>query len=409
MTPYCRRFWCTVCSLLVLLWGSAQPARAGMLPAATSSSGQVVFTRNANVFLMPANGGTTNVVTTRGSTSYDGIHYPAYAWSPDGKYMLLVRDHGGQSFDILLLDQSGTVLRTLVTAAPAFYDVLPGWALDADRVAYVAAIIAGKTDLQVVVNQVDLTGHSTPLWRYHALEGCGGGTPDPSGQLYWREVGYEGVAPTLQWSTRQRLAIYTSACIGTVSVTNLQTGATQPFGSGEVALSSTGQAAAVRYSDTAGVLVPEVVLVDPRTGTIRRTVAPGELPSWSPDGRSLYFVQRTRQQQLGWQDELGNNLGTSIFSSAIWRAGGDGAHPTRLTTQDAYGFGPLSVTPDAKALIFSRIDNSWNLWQHRQAGNRIPTSFLSRYGPTTSVQRLDLATHAVKTLASTAGHPEVQP
>jgi Tol biopolymer transport system component len=371
------------------------------------SPSQVAFTRDANVFLLPANGGSTSVVTTRGSARYNGIHYPAYAWSPDGKYLLLVRDHGGQSFDLLLLDPTGTVLRTLVSDAPAFYNFQPGWAVDADRIAYVATISTGNTNLQVVVNQVDLTGHISPLWSYHTIEGCGGGTSDPSGQLYWSEVGYEGVAPTLQWSTRLHLAIYTGACIGTVNVTNLQTGATERFGSGEVALSTTGLAAAVHYSDTSG--VPEVVLVDPRTGAVRRDIARGELPHWSPDGHTLYFVQRTQQQNLGWQDELGNSVGTTIFSSAIWQANSDGSHLARLTKQDAYGFGPLHTTPDGKALIFAWIDNSWNLWRHRQAGNRVPDSVLAQYGPTTSVRRLDLATRSLKTLATNAGRPEVQP
>jgi hypothetical protein len=151
-----------------------------------------------------------------------------------------------------------------------------------------------------------------------------------------------------------------------------------------------------------------VVLVDPRTGAVRRNVARGELPTWSHDGRTLYFVQRTQQQNLGWQDAFGNTVGTTIFSTAIWQARSDGSGLSRLTTQDAYAFGPLSAMSDGKALIFALIDNSLNLWRHRQADNHIPDSVLAQYGPTTSVRRLDLATRSLVTLATNAGRPEVQ-
>ena len=96
------------------------------------------------------------------------------------------------------------------------------------------------------------------------------------------------------------------------------------------------------------------------------------------------------------------------YTTAIWRANADGSHLLRVTSQDAFGFGHLQMTPDGRFLIYSRVDNPWNLWQHRLAGNRYTNTLLQLYGPRVSIQRLAVGGQPV-TIASGAGSPVVRP
>jgi hypothetical protein len=243
------------------------------------------------------------------------------------------------------------------------------------------------------VERVDTSGHRSYLFSYASLEGCGGGSDDPSEIAYWNEVGYEGNRPAISWSVRQHLAAYQSGCNGGVNVTNTQTRVTgTQRGWNDPALSARGMLAVMQRTNGAPRSGPgNLLLVDPGSGAVLHRAGAGEIPSWTPDGRTLFFVRRAVTRVLRGRDTLGNSVQLTIYRSAIVQSWANGTHQQTLYSGDAYGFGPLNVLTGSGSLIFSRIDNAWTLWNARHNGV-LPTTAApsgSRYAPAIRVQRLD--------------------
>jgi hypothetical protein len=117
-------------------------------------------------------------------------------------------------------------------------------------------------------------------------------------------------------------------------------------------------------------------------------------------------VQRTFVREFNGRDALGNPRGLRIYRSAIYRADAAGMSMVRLYSADAYGFGTLNLTPDGRSLIFSQVDNDWEIWRHRKGNVLAPDQ--GKYGPKVQIQRLDIGKGPV-TLAHNAGLPVVQP
>jgi WD40-like Beta Propeller Repeat len=399
--------------VLALVFGGL-PRHATASPSGNAGPAvglRVVYTQRDNVFLLDTASGVITQLTTRGGRG--DIVYPRYAWSRDGRYLLLVRGHlRTQATDLLLLDRNGTVLRTLASLATTAV-FRPSWAADADLVAYVAsatpsAAIPGTINR---LQSVDPSGRRAPLWSFGEPTGCGGGTSDPSEQLEWEETGFGSLALTFTWFAKYHLAVYTnSLCVGSVLVTDTRTGSTGPLGSHphawhEGVLSPDGTVVAAMISST-----PErtIVLAMPRPGAVGSAVAPGELPAWSRDGRALYFVRRTPGPLLHMRDSFGNATDSQTYTTAIWRSRADGSGLQRISSFDAFGTGPLQFAPDGRSLVFARVDNSWALWRHRLAGDLITDALRARYGPRVTVTRLGLDGRLIS-LAADAGQPAVQP
>src|SRR4030088_482094 len=103
-----------LCTLAVVLVSGSDALAARRQVAAQPAGPRIAITQNHNVFLVNLNGGGRNTVTTRGTspTAQNSIAYQ-YAWSPDGKYLLLVKMQSHLPTSLLLLDSGGKVLRTL--------------------------------------------------------------------------------------------------------------------------------------------------------------------------------------------------------------------------------------------------------------------------------------------------------
>jgi hypothetical protein len=392
---------------LALALCAASPA-VGAAPAAGL---RVVYTQHDNVFLLDTASGRTRSLTTQGG--HGDVVYPWYAWSPDGRYLLLVRGHRRTpATDLLLLDRTGAVLRTL--ASPTTTAVFrPSWATDADRVAYVAATTPAATRLGTIdrLQSVDPRGKRAPLWSFEEPTGCGGGTSDPSAQLEWGETGFGSLALTFSWLTARHLAVYTnSLCAGSVLVTDTRTSRTGPLGQHpqawhEGVLAPDG---AVVAAMIAAGQERTVVLAAPQPGALGRAVALGELPAWSRDGRVLYFVRRTPGVLLRMRDTFGNVANSQTYATAVWQCRADGSGLRRIASFDAFGTGPLQLAPDGRSLVFARVDNSWSLWRHRLAGDRITEALRAHYGPRVTLVRLSLD-GTMRTLLVDAHQPAVQP
>lgn len=83
-----------------------------------------------------------------------------------------------------------------------------------------------------------------------------------------------------------------------------------------------------------GVEVPQIWIVN-SDGTLPTQIRSGKLPSWSPDGEHIAFVQA---------DNSGHDK--------IWVMGADGGNPTQLTTGDFTELYPV-WTPDSKRIVYA--------------------------------------------------------
>lgn len=420
---------CALAAAVILLLSFCLPAAplrsaaeaAGTMARQTATSSaaprlqtRIAFGQNNNVYLVNADGTGRITVTTRSTDpnkpNANPISYPWYQWSPDGKYLLLVRVSRTGS-DLLLLDTNGNVLRTLAHGVGGAG--LTSWAIDGDQIAYVATNSSSSSTARV--EQVDTSGnvvHEYPL----ALTGggCGGG-PNVwvTRRLYWNETGYEGVPATLSWSIRQQLAAIAPTC---EHVTSTSAGAMRVGGGEEGALSTRGLLAGIGGTCT---LPPEtdfffcLYISDTRTGHLVANLGQGELPSWSPDGRVLYFVRSTPTAPLtvvGPVPYLGEaTVKYQTYITSIWRVNADGSGLKRLASMNAYGVGPLQVAQDGHTVVFSLVDNVWNLYHHLLPGNRYTQQIMSRFGPHVSIRMLDLTTGKVTIVVRDASRPAAQP
>lgn len=381
------------------------PVVSRAAPGAIQSNGwRIAVTQHLNVYLIDSNGANKRTVTTRGGTG--GVSYPWYQWSPDFRYLLLVRSVGNK-WDLLLMNSAGKLVRTLASARPQS-DIYPSWAKDTDQIAYVDWNKRAGSRMFNAVNRIAVNGRKGYLWGYYGTLGCRQGTSDPAEQLYWQQTGHNGTAPTLQWSTRRQIAIFNAGCAGQrLSVVNLRTRAVRGLNVSwsEGALSPQGRLAAVQ----AGNATTERVVL---TSLSRRTrviqVSRGELPVWAPNGKALYFVQRTSGRVLRLFGPNNVRINSPTYTVSIWQTWADGSHPKSLMSGDGFGLGPMYVTPDNRSIVYSRVDNVWNLWNHRLSGNRVDAALLAAFGPHVNVQRL-AGGGATPTIALDAARPSIRP
>ena len=81
---------------------------------------------------------------------------------------------------------------------------------------------------------------------------------------------------------------------------------------------------------------------------------------------------------------------SQTYTTTIWRCQADGSGLRRIASLERLGTGPLQLAPDGRSLVFARVDNSWTLWRHRLAGDRITNTLRARYGPRVTLVRLAL-------------------
>jgi len=393
---------------LVVTAGIAAAAglRQGSRDAAAA---RVAFTQGSSLWMANADG-SGRLMIARGNPS-SPISW--YEWSPDGRYLLVVRSHPNtSSSDLLLYDAYGTRLRALVRHAPwsGFY---ASWAANADRVAFVAGT-CGRVGVRAsgcpasneAVFSVGVQGNRTFIGSYQSAGGgCGGGLQDPAANLYRIETDFGITMPVLHWRTGHALSFL--GVMGYVPpLPERGTGAAFPS---DIAVSSGGAVAGTIQRCTSTGCSSYVALLDPATGRALRIIGRGELPAWSPDGKTLYFVRRTAQRTLMFHDSNNNTVPSQVYRSEIWRTNASGQQLTKVLTEPAYGFGPLAVTTDGQSVIFSRVDNASRLWQHRLAGNRFDDRLVKAYGPTVSVDGVNVTNGAVTEVVSNAGRPAMQP
>ena len=257
--------------------------------------------------------------------------------------------------NLLILDRTGTVLHTLAGGAGDFY---PAWAVDGDQVAFVADSGYDHGRAYFDVDAADAGGHVHHLWRSANAQFCdaGEGALDPAAALAVREAPLD---PSLRWSLTSGMAYYSSPCSPGLQVVSVRNGATKVLGAGQEwhspALSRAGVLAVIGQPGGPNG-APAVELVRPATGAILASLGSGETPSWSADGKSLYYQVRTAQSTLAFGSGT-TALTTTRYLASIYRAPADGSGHSVVVRVDAYYLAGLSQIPGNGGVAFSAVGN----------------------------------------------------
>jgi hypothetical protein len=411
--------------------GSGSPRQA--LPSLIAYT---AYTHGANIYMMDDQGKHVVAVTTRAiTTEKSAVSYPYYAWSPDGMYLLLVRQRWDPqkrwlANDLLLIDRQGSLVRVLASGM-AGANFMPSWAADSDRIAYQSVQIIGAKiqccfiPVHHTVLLVDTRGNVSPGWRYTTLEYGDGGPPgsvNGADWLFQRERYYQGLDqylhadPPVVWSDARHLAIFNVGDLFTdyeIIDMRASTIIAPPDPGGwnwdAVALSSNGQTLAA--STNGG----NIALFDLRTGLAGRVIGRGLLPAWSRDGRTLFFEQRDRRSLsqcngpgVGWRLIDGHTYTSTPwviepeYYTSLWQVDAvRWSKPTRILIEYAHGFGTAQPLSNGPVLVFSGVENGAKFCRQTavDAGTRV-----RRYGPRVYIQ-IYAAGSGLRRLVWDAGRP----
>ena len=370
----------------------------------------LAFTQNSNVFFLNLATHVRTVVTTKGRDDGTGATYPWYGWSPDGKYFALLRinDESGAKVpqNLLILDRTGTVLHTLAGGSGDFY---PAWAVDGDQVAYIADSGYDHGRAYFDVDAADAGGHVRHLWRSSNAQFCdaGEGALDPAAGLAVREATLDR---SLRWSLTSGLAYYSSPCSPGLQVVSVRNGATTVLGAGQEwhspALSRAGVLAVVGQPGGPNG-APAVELVRPSTGAVLASLGSGETPSWSADGKSLYYQMRTAQSTIAFGSGT-TAMTTTRYLASIYRAPADGSGHSVVVRVDAYYLAGLSQVPGNGGVVFSAVGNDTERSTPLKMGESLDKAWREANQPNVNVERVD-ASGRVTIVVPDAGLPAVQP
>lgn len=385
----------------------------------------IAFRKGGNVWLMNADGSDQRQLTTDGKqSSLDNLAefpyavYQWHSWSPDGSYLLMVRDtylsEGGNasSRDFFLYDVVADTV-TLLTSGLEPNPFQPAWALDTNQIAYISeeGDIYGDhqpLDVTSTIDRIDLTGEilgSMSIANRRTIPPEILYFQNPSLELWYQEYlrGFYVALPAIQWSTNNDTALFFTGA-GSVVELIWSTGVSQVLGPGDPELakdgSITGRVSSLPNGATTDASRPAGDLFGPLVG-------------WSPD-RSRYVFSTAEtvrdQQRLTPADgsvEWDRNLIDRHV--VLWSANADGSDLQRLYEVEAFGLGVPSVAPDSSFVVFSEIENPTELWDNRLPGDLYNREVQETYAPHIRVMKVDLATGGVTELAEDAGRPAVQP
>ena len=402
---------------------AARPATFASVPAT------IAFTRAGNVYLMDSNGMAIRALTHDANPSSTGPapFYPAYAWSPDGRYLALERDSigaqasgasGGYSPAFLVLDSLGQVDHAAKVASTT-------WAMDADQTITTSLTFTPTRARNSLVN---LSGITVTTWTSRtdppplACDQFSWAASDPAAQLYKSEVSNAGFPRTFQVLTKRHLAVFSDQheCTGThLHAVDVRTGRGMPL----TVAATNDPSAAISLSEgalnAAGALAAvngdgEVVII-PHLGAPPIVVGVGALPAWSPDGRSVFYVQgdppRAAQAEVTLHDAQGYvvRIAPAFHAVHIREANADGSDERTLYSAAVFGIGPLQPTSDGRSLVFSEIGSDNALLAQAERNRGIITRAMAKYYPTAGIARLDLGRDTVTTIAQNASDPQVRP
>lgn len=384
---------------------------------ATPSPVFIAFLRNGNVMVTQADGRGGHQLTFDGTGTAmvrgKEITYGYLTWSPDRTRLLVARhvtinpSRGKLQDDwqVEVWSPGGRLVPLVGNISGVDFD--PQWSADSRSVAYMAqsSYDDHTTMFHNLVDMVGLQGTVSPLVRFEAHEGCMTTSTDPSELTLWDQIGYGGVRQTFLWSSQRHFLIYSKLCIHTgLTYLNLRAGLARTVGE-----SMTEAALSPNQQQLVGVEGRGLVLSHPN-GTAKRAIAltaGAELPTWAPNGRSIYFVLRRTVRTLHYHDQAGNLFEILVNHSAIKRVDLTSGRVSTIFQAPIHGFANLAFSPDGKWLYFTQVTNSDALYRHLIGQPHVTDAALQRYGPKIAVMRIPSSGGTVQSVALDAGQVTV--
>jgi len=331
----------------------------------------------------------------------------AYAWSPNGRYLLDNLDISpfeSEYLPIQLLDPGGRVVQDLTPGDQAMVALSPTWAPDSKQI-----LLGGRALLEGSYwggfFDESLTGELTQLTtdpKFIPSDDTArfaGDSRDPAADI-WLRAWKADNRRTFWLPSSHRLLVGSYALNGPPYFwenidTNTGKSYSLPFPAfSQVAMSRDGTLAGIIPSCLAAVAHgkpgcppsgfksawgtervatgPIYVESPARHGSLLR-VGWGYDPVWSSDGRWLYFASRSSFAALKYrmQFNLSNpywaTVTSAIYHSHIYRVRANGTDRQTITSADNYGFADINVLANG-AVVFTSIPSDWNLWLHRKQG-----------------------------------------
>jgi hypothetical protein len=376
--------------------------------------------QNGNIWLMNADGSDQRAITDDAAAEYqdDGTHYPWYEWSPDGQYLLIVKEQramnaGPPNNGFLIYDAASGEVRTLVgdLGPIAFY---PSWALDANQIVFVSADPLTGTGDNYSLSTLDPEGTVTPLVDISgpACNLPSGNPTDPAYDLYLKEFGpFSGMIldRSIFWRSAENDLWFDTRC-GTAIYGAIGSGEQIDTGLDQIVVGPGGLIAGTTSAASHG---GDIVIASEPGGGDQRVLRNGGTPAWAMGSGDLFFVTigfGTEYMNLTPADgDLLPALSLTFNRSALWLAPANGSEPVKLVDRAAYAFGEPSPAADGSFVVFTRIENASELWENRLAGDTYTQALLDEFGPEARIQGFDRESGQLSTLATNAFRPRVQP
>lgn len=349
------------------------PTFVATVPAASapgSSTGLVnpfaFVDRNYNVNLGRIGSAATVPLTNSPSQQFGNL-----AWSPDGTALVFTEFKSGN----LYLARSGQPLITIANGLQTYFPAT--WSPDGTKIAFAVATRESQPTGEVQqIQSVSLTtgGVSAPQYAgtFNHRTGCGGGNPDPAGQLYNAEAGFAGNKTVLAWTDKGFVASENCSGIG-IALTDM-TGKVlwEVPDAARAAISPDHTRAVAIHRDPNGppqpVAVNALMLIDLNTGAVSQlqSEAGADQLAWSADGSTVLYSTLSNPVEI---KGTGNNpVGTQVLGSwpldtvtntiTLWRVPVAGGPSTKLFQQDGYAIGVIAPAPDNSGVLISFVWSS---------------------------------------------------
>ena len=376
---------------------------------------RLAFVRGNNLYLSDFGKHPVGIASQSDGFGLEQDFQLRFSWSHDGRYLLIAPLITASAPIATIFDSTGRIVRTLQGTALPDYGNGPFWANDSDRLVYSGNIVYA-TDVASVWG-LSIAGSAHLLWpanqkRVTSTTSRSGPsldvTSDPALNLLSVETGSQ--RQTMFWDPRRNIGVSVDND-GTSNwhVISCPTSLLRslPYQSLVEATMSAGYVAGLVRPDNAYVSGHIVIQsVAHRQHTVDAGI--GSDPTWSPDGKWLFFVTRSEQRSYDFHIQATRYSGshgwvglkTAAYRVSVVRIRPNGTGRQVVTSQTGYDFAQLNVLPGDNRVVFDYIPSDYNLWKHRR--DHLTLGLTRRYGPVPRIETAGIGSMP-KTLV-TGGH-----
>jgi hypothetical protein len=399
---------------LVALGTGASPSLA------QSSAPRLLYVHNGHVLLSDLTRSFSRTVSTMPNHGSNNSWWPmntTYSgWSYDGSYFVVEPSSSVLlSFGYLpasVYAASGQLFHHInygLTQSPSYLGTGPYWAIDSNSLVYTGTALK-KHHAEISIWKEGLRGSLSLAWpQYRAqllpflqyeIPPFPVGTNDPATEQFADDANANQTSSL--WSTKLNTGIAAARpSLGIARAVGQQLPAASPhvrvdpwfFAShghaGHASGFSPGHAVVASTRFVAGIATKAAqrfggrIVVAPLTGgRTRHFVGRGSDPTWSPDGKWLFYVQRTRIKTVRFRlrFEVPTHHGrpvteflpvtSAVNRISIIRVHPDGSRRQTIATFTGYGITSLNVLADNRTVVFEYVSSDQRLIQfaHRDHG-----------------------------------------